>query len=165
MVRSFLAKAALGLALMVAPALVVSGVAVAAPKAKPVSGKRVPKAKAKKAKAEAAPAPAREAAPEAAEAKPDGTPPPAEPAGEGTVQAAGTKAPAQKPAKGSVKEQEGPEGVKTYEFSAIEVEGRLRSPQILYFLRRVRAEFDAGGLGHRSFLGELKDTRNSTAFR
>jgi hypothetical protein len=81
------------------------------------------------------------------------------------VQAAGTQAPAQKTPKGAVKEQEGPEGVKTYEFSAIEVEGRLRSPQILYFLRRVRAEFDAGGLGHRSFLGELKDTRNNAAFR
>jgi hypothetical protein len=160
-VRSVLAKAALGLGLMVAPALVASQVAVAAPKAKAVSGKRAPKAKAKKAKAEAAPvAPASEGA----EAQPQ-TPPAAAPAGEGSVQAAGTQAPAQKTPKGSVKEQEGPEGVKTYEFSAIEVEGRLRSPQILYFLRRVRAEFDAGGLGHRSFLGELKDTRNNAAFR
>jgi hypothetical protein len=56
-------------------------------------------------------------------------------------------------------------GVKTYTFGAQEVEGRLRSPQILYFLRRVRAEFDAGPLGHRSFLLELSDTRRHSALR
>ncbi len=55
-------------------------------------------------------------------------------------------------------------GVKTYTFGAQEVEGRLRSPQILYFLRRVRAEFDAEPLGHRSFLLELGDTRRHRAF-
>jgi len=54
-------------------------------------------------------------------------------------------------------------GVKTYTFGAQEVEGRLRSPQILYFLRRVRAEFDAEPLGHRSFLLELSDTRRHSA--
>ncbi|HET9955782.1 MAG TPA: hypothetical protein VFQ61_14810 [Polyangiaceae bacterium] len=65
----------------------------------------------------------------------------------------------------TVKEAEGPEGVKTYQFGAIEVEGRLKSPQLIYFLRRVRAEFRAGALGHRSFLGELSDTRREAAFR
>ena len=30
---------------------------------------------------------------------------------------------------------------------------------------RVRAEFEAGALGHRSFLGELSDSRRSAAFR
>jgi hypothetical protein len=146
---------------MLAQATVVSGVAVAAPKAKPVTAKRAPKAKAKKA------AKADEAAEVESKAPESSAPPPAAPVEQaGTVQAAGTKATTQKAApKGTVKEQEGPEGVKTYDFSAIEVEGRLRSPQILYFLRRVRAEFDAGGLGHRSFLGELRDTRNDTAFR
>jgi hypothetical protein len=57
------------------------------------------------------------------------------------------------------------EGIKTYKFGAIEVEGRLKSPQIIYFLRRVRAEFDAGLLGHRSFMRELSDTRNHPALR
>jgi hypothetical protein len=148
---------------------VVSGVAEAAPKAKPVNDKRAQKSKAKKAKADDKKAKAEEAtpaddtAPESADVKTE--PAAAESAAEGTVQAAGTKASAQKQPKGAVKTQEGPEGVKTYEFSAIEVEGRLTSPQILYFLRRVRAEFDAGGLGHRSFLGELRDTRNQAAFR
>jgi hypothetical protein len=61
-----------------------------------------------------------------------------------------------------VKEEE---GVKTFKFEAVEVEGRLKAPQILYFLRRVRAEFRAGLLGHRSFLPELSDTRRSPALR
>ena len=56
-------------------------------------------------------------------------------------------------------------GVKTYKFNAVEVEGRLKSPQIVYFLRRVRAEFEAGDLGHRSFMPELSDTRRSACLR
>jgi hypothetical protein len=55
-------------------------------------------------------------------------------------------------------------GTRVFRFGEMEVEGRLRSPQIVYFLRRVRAEFAAGDLGHRSFLGELSDTRKSSAF-
>jgi hypothetical protein len=57
------------------------------------------------------------------------------------------------------------EGEKSYKFGEVEVEGRLKAPQILYFLRRVRAEFRAGLLGHRSFLPELSDTRRSPALR
>jgi hypothetical protein len=62
-------------------------------------------------------------------------------------------------------QKEDKEGVKTYNFSAVEVEGRLRSPQLLYFLRRVRAEFSAGDLGHRSFLRELSETQREATFR
>ena len=72
---------------------------------------------------------------------------------------------AQSEVKGAVKAEENKEGVKSYTFSALELEGRLKSPQILYFLRRVRAEFDAGGLGHRSFMRELSDTRRHRAIR
>ena len=60
---------------------------------------------------------------------------------------------------------EGDGGVKTYKFGPVEVEGRLKSPQIIYFLRRVRAEFAAGRLGHRSFMRELSDTRRSPALK
>jgi hypothetical protein len=70
-----------------------------------------------------------------------------------------------KPSGAVVATEESQEGVKTYAFGAVEVEGRLRSPQILYFLRRVRAAFDAEGLGHRSFLRELSDTRRHPALR
>jgi hypothetical protein len=80
------------------------------------------------------------------------------------VKSAGTATPKGTDA-GSVKVKEDKEGVKTYKFDTIEVEGRLKSPQVIYFLRRVRAEFEAGALGHRSFLGELSDSRRSAAFR
>jgi len=81
-------------------------------------------------------------------------------ASEARVQPAG-----EQPATAVVKTEAGDQdkGVKTYTFGAQEVEGRLRSPQILYFLRRVRAEFDAEPLGHRSFLLELSDTRRNSA--
>jgi len=64
-----------------------------------------------------------------------------------------------------VNTEENKEGVKTYKFGAVEVEGRLRSPQLIYFLRRVRAEFSAGDLGHRSFLRELSETTRHPSFR
>jgi hypothetical protein len=77
------------------------------------------------------------------------------------------KSDTQKPTKPDVVEvkEAGEEGEKTYKFGEVEVEGRLKAPQILYFLRRVRAEFRAGLLGHRSFLPELADTRRSPALR
>lgn len=80
------------------------------------------------------------------------------------VKSAGTASPKSTDTS-SVKVKEDKEGVKTYKFETVEVEGRLKSPQVIYFLRRVRAEFDAGALGHRSFLGELSDSRRSAAFR
>lgn len=63
------------------------------------------------------------------------------------------------------KVEKGDEGMKTYTFGPQEVEGRLKSPQIQYFLRRVRAEFEAGALGHRSFLRELSYTRHHPSLR
>jgi hypothetical protein len=87
----------------------------------------------------------------------------ATPAREGEAQVSGADKAAQ--VKGDVKVQENQEGIKSYTFGALELEGRLKSPQILYFLRRVRAEFDPSGLGHRSFMRELSDTRRSRAVR
>ncbi len=63
------------------------------------------------------------------------------------------------------KQGQGKKAIKTYKFGPQAVEGRLKSPQIIYFLRRVRAEFAAGDLGHRSFMRELSDTRRDPAFR
>jgi hypothetical protein len=80
------------------------------------------------------------------------------------VKAAGTNATKAAPA-APVTVKEDKSGMKTYKFGTIEVESRLKSPQIIYFLRRVRAEFDAGLLGHRSFMRELSDTRNNPSFR
>ena len=38
-------------------------------------------------------------------------------------------------------------GAKQFRFTETDVEGRLKAPQLVYFLRRVRAEFAAGDLG------------------
>ena len=110
--------------------------------------------------------------------KPTKEPPaaPAEPAADTTTPSAPpenqVKAPTgkettkdSKSGKVSAEESENDKGVKTYKFNAVEVEGRLKSPQIVYFLRRVRAEFEAGDLGHRSFMPELSDTRRSPSLR
>jgi hypothetical protein len=101
-----------------------------------------------------APATAAPPAPEAPEARRN------EAAPAGVTKA--TEAPS---AQAVVSTQENDSGVKTFTFGAQEIEGRLKSPQILYFLRRVRAEFDAKPLGHRSFLLELSDTRRNPALR
>lgn len=55
-------------------------------------------------------------------------------------------------------------GTRVFRFGEVEVEGRLKSPQIVYFLRRVRAEFSAADLGHRSFIRELGETKNEPSF-
>jgi len=65
---------------------------------------------------------------------------------------------------GVVDQKTGDGGSKVFRFGEVEVEGRLKSPQIVYFLRRVRAEFNAGDLGHRSFIRELDDTKNEPSF-
>ncbi|HTM43871.1 MAG TPA: hypothetical protein VL137_02890 [Polyangiaceae bacterium] len=108
------------------------------------------------------------ASPVAAAPEPAAAPAPAAPAAVSTPGAGEVTLEASHKAgsvKGDVKVEENKEGVKTYTFGAQELEGRLKSPQILYFLRRVRAQFDPSGLGHRSFLRELADTRRNPAVR
>ena len=68
------------------------------------------------------------------------------------------------PGAGAVESKTLDGGTRVFRFGEVEVEGRLKSPPIVYFLRRVRAEFAAGDLGHRSFIGELKETRNEPGF-
>lgn len=62
-----------------------------------------------------------------------------------------------------VEEGEG-EKVKVYEFSGLDISGRLKSPQLLYFLNRLRAEFDRPRLPHRSFMPELVRSTKGKAF-
>ena len=127
--------------------------ATKAPSAKGKKGKEVTKAKEPQGEpADAEKAAGATAAQEASASKEEGVKP------AGTASTKPTDA-------ASVKVKEDKEGVKTYKFETVEVEGRLKSPQVIYFLRRVRAEFDAAALGHRSFLGELSDSRRSAALR
>jgi hypothetical protein len=55
-------------------------------------------------------------------------------------------------------------GTQVIRFKEFDIEGRLKSPQLVYFLRRVRAEFAAGDLGHRSFMREMSETRKESSF-
>jgi hypothetical protein len=55
-------------------------------------------------------------------------------------------------------------GTHVFKFSELDIEGRLKSPQLVYFLRRVRAEFSAGDLGHRTFMREMSETRKESSF-
>jgi hypothetical protein len=150
--------------LSVAALLVGAAPAQAAPKVKPKPAAAKPAGR----PASAKPKKGKETDKEKESAKVDEQPSAADDAQAATkeeaVKAAGTAAP-KSTATGDVKVKEDKEGVKTYKFETVEVEGRLKSPQVIYFLRRVRAEFDAGALGHRSFLGELSDSRRSAALR
>ncbi len=101
------------------------------------------------------------------------TPAPAAPKTEGKVKLDKSETAEPKADKGKEpKEGEKKKGEKTPDgkpqkplrFDVVEIEGRLKSPQLVYFLRRVRAEFASGELGHRSFLGELAETRKATEF-
>ena len=55
-------------------------------------------------------------------------------------------------------------GTRVFKFTELDIEGRLKSPQLVYFLRRVRAEFAAGELGHRTFMREMSETRKESTF-
>ena len=44
---------------------------------------------------------------------------------------------------------------KTYMFGAMDVEGKLKTPQLLYFLNRVKLELDMSAPDKRSFMKEL----------
>jgi hypothetical protein len=47
---------------------------------------------------------------------------------------------------------------KVYNFNALDIDGKLRGPQLLYFLNRIKTELDASSLERRSFLPELERT-------
>jgi|HubBroStandDraft_2_1064218.scaffolds.fasta_scaffold15100_2 hypothetical protein len=58
----------------------------------------------------------------------------------------------------------GDAGAHVFKFTELDIEGRLKTPQLVYFLRRVRAEFTAEELGHRSFFREMSETRKEQSF-
>ena len=60
-------------------------------------------------------------------------------------------APATTPSGGKVKS-------KTYTFGAMDVEGKLKTPQLLYFLNRVKMELDMSAPDKRSFMKELQQS-------
>jgi hypothetical protein len=59
---------------------------------------------------------------------------------------------------------EGGEEIKTVEFGGLDIEGQLKTPQMLYFLNRLRAEFSRPELPHRSFIPELQRGTQENGF-
>jgi hypothetical protein len=51
-----------------------------------------------------------------------------------------------------------PAKTKVYSFGAMDVEGKLKTPQLLYFLNRVKLELDMSAPAERSFMKELART-------
>ncbi len=47
---------------------------------------------------------------------------------------------------------------RVYTFSGLDVEGKLKTPQLLYFLNRIKLELDTSTPPKRSFMRELEDS-------
>jgi hypothetical protein len=45
---------------------------------------------------------------------------------------------------------------KSYTFTGLDIDGKLKTPQLLYFLNRMKSEFDTTTPDKRSFIPELK---------
>jgi hypothetical protein len=46
--------------------------------------------------------------------------------------------------------------MKSYTFGGLDIDGKLKTPQLLYFLNRMKSEFDTTTPDKRSFIPELK---------
>jgi hypothetical protein len=75
----------------------------------------------------------------------DRSPPPAPPGGEPKAQSEG---------KGD-KRGDGRERVKNFDFNALDLAGRMRTPQLLYFLERANEELERASLEKRSFIPHM----------
>src|SRR5262249_33696908 len=59
---------------------------------------------------------------------------------------------------GAVAPAPAPKGpkAKSYDFGGLDIDGRLRTPQLLYFLNRMKSEFDTTTPDKKSFMPELQ---------
>jgi hypothetical protein len=139
-----------------------AAVALAAP---PVQAQDKPSARESAAERRAA----RRAAARAKKKKADKPTPEAKPAADDKPvpeSAAAAAAPAPAPVlDDATVRKEGETEVKTVEFSGLDIEGQLKTPQLLYFLTRLRAEFGRPRLPHRSFMPELSRSSGEKALR
>ena len=158
---ALVARFALRVLAVVVPPLLVAGALLAAPKGPPAPPKKPPAG--------------------SATAKPKWTPKPKAPKDADVENADGagaSDAPKEKEFKSDakagptknddnpygpeVKESEHKEGdatVTEFKFGETQIEGRSRWPAVTYFIRRMRAEFEAEKLPHRSFMPEMKATK------
>jgi len=78
------------------------------------------------------------------------TPQPVTPAANDPAPAAAPDAPA------PVAKAEGKGKTKSYDFTAMGIEGKVLTPQIMYLLGRIKVELDRSSLEKRSFIPELE---------
>jgi hypothetical protein len=165
---ALIARFALRVLAVVVPPLLVAGALLAAPKGPPAPPKKPPagsatpkpkwtpkpKATAKDADVENGEGGAASDAPKEKEFKSDAK--------------AGPTKTDDNPYGPEVKESEHKEGdatVKEFKFGETQIEGRSRWPAVTYFIRRMRAEFEAQKLPHRSFLPELSASKGDPAVK
>jgi hypothetical protein len=74
-----------------------------------------------------------------------------------TSHAQGRGKKAKKPA-ATAPAQTAPKKARVFDFGAMSFEGTMRTPQLLYFLGRVKQELDRAALEKRSFMPELVRT-------
>jgi hypothetical protein len=67
-------------------------------------------------------------------------------------------APAEPPARAEPRPAGKPVKSKVYNFTGLDVEGKLKTPQLLYFFDRVKLELDTTAQPKRSFMKELEAT-------
>ena len=58
-------------------------------------------------------------------------------------------------AKPAAKKREGKDKVKTFDFTGLDLSGRLRTPQLLYFLERANEELERASLKKRTFIPHM----------
>jgi hypothetical protein len=66
----------------------------------------------------------------------------------------------QKKGPASAPQPAGPPKTKSYTFGGLDIDGKLKTPQLLYFLNRMKSEFDSTVPDKRSFIPELKQSAN-----
>jgi hypothetical protein len=67
----------------------------------------------------------------------------------------GEKPAAPEPAPAAKKDDAKKERVKNFDFNALDLDGRMRTPQLLYFLERANEELERASLEKRSFIPHM----------
>jgi len=56
-----------------------------------------------------------------------------------------------------------PAKTRTYTFGAMDVEGKMKTPQLLYFLNRVKLELEMSAPDKKSFMKDLEQSANDSS--
>jgi hypothetical protein len=67
------------------------------------------------------------------------------------------------PAETTSAEASKPAKTRTYTFGAMDVEGKMKTPQLLYFLNRVKLELEMSAPDKKSFMKDLEQSANDSS--